>query len=73
MNYRPRWKNNKVAYNIEYIRNNVTRYGYIIKKADEDLYNWLMSKPNKQGYIKSLIQADMDRVARERIKKDEKE
>ena len=28
--------------------------------ADEEIWNHVQSQPNKQGYIKSLIRADME-------------
>lgn len=29
------------------------------KRIDEDILTWLDSQPNKQGYLKELIRADM--------------
>lgn len=31
------------------------------KRLDEDILEWLDSLPNKAGYIKDLIRADMDK------------
>lgn len=32
------------------------------KKTDKDIINWLYDESNKQGYIKSLIRADIERT-----------
>lgn len=29
-------------------------------KSEKEMANWLEGKPNKQGYVKSLIEADMN-------------
>ena len=31
------------------------------KKTDADILEWLNQQPNKQGYIKNLIRADMQK------------
>ena len=31
------------------------------KKTDADILEWLNQQPNKQGYIKQLIRADMQK------------
>ena len=32
------------------------------KKTDKDIIDWLYDESNKQGYIKSLIRADIDKT-----------
>ena len=32
------------------------------KKTDKDIIDWLYDEGNKQGYIKSLIRADIDKT-----------
>lgn len=32
------------------------------KKTDKDIIDWLYDESNKQGYIKSLIRADIERT-----------
>jgi polyphosphate kinase len=32
------------------------------KKTDKDIIDWLYDEANKQGYIKSLIRADIDKT-----------
>jgi polyphosphate kinase len=32
------------------------------KKTDKDIIDWLYDEYNKQGYIKSLIRADIERT-----------
>ena len=32
------------------------------KKTDKDILDWLYDESNKQGYIKSLIRADIERT-----------
>lgn len=68
------WEINKAEYNLQYEKENYKKIMVRLHNIhDIEMIKWMESIPNKQGYIKSLIQADMDRVARERIKKDEKE
>ncbi len=39
-----------------------------MKNTEPDLIEWMNAQPNKAGYIKRLIRADMARVAQERDK-----
>ena len=43
----------------------------LMLSSDADILNYLDSLPNKQGYIKSLIRADMARAKSENMKEDE--
>ena len=46
--------------NIKYDKENTKRvYIKLNKNTDSDILSYLDSKPNKQGYIKSLIRKDM--------------
>ena len=40
---------------------NVKRFTVDFPPTDAELYEHLSKQPNKQGYIKSLIRADMER------------
>ena len=46
----------------KYIKNNVKRVAVAFYPAEADLLEWVASKPNKAGYIKALIRADMERA-----------
>lgn len=55
-------KANKLAYIDRYQKENVKRV--VVKfnqKTELELYQHVMSHPNVQGYIKSLIKADMEK------------
>lgn len=39
----------------------VKRFGLEFAPTEIDLYEHIQSQPNKQGYIKALIRADMER------------
>lgn len=69
---RKQWEINKIKYNSDYILSNYRRIALRLHNIhDVEMIKWMESKPNKQGYLKELIQADMDRASRERIKKNE--
>ena len=58
---KPQWYQNKVKYNQDYVKNNVLQVMVKINRNTEaDLVDFLDTKENKQGYIKSLIRADME-------------
>lgn len=45
-----------------YIKENVKQIKFgLNKKTEADLLEWLEEQPNKQGYLKELIRADMER------------
>ena len=48
--------------NAKYAKAHVRRTGVSFYPAERDIYEWLQAQPNKQGYIKSLIRADMERA-----------
>ena len=47
--------------NAKYAKANVRRAGVSFYPSERDLWEWLRAQPNKQGYIKALIRADMER------------
>lgn len=58
---KPLWVENKIKYNADYVKNNVLQVMVKINRNTEaDLIEFLDTKENKQGYIKSLIRADME-------------
>lgn len=44
-----------------YVKESVKQASLRFYPAEADLWEWLDSKENKQGYLKSLIRADMER------------
>lgn len=50
--------------NAKYARDKVKQVGVKFYPADEELYEWVKSRDNVQGYIKELIRADMERERR---------
>lgn len=46
--------------NAKYAKANVKRTGVSFYPAERDIWEWLSKQPNKQGYIKALIRADME-------------
>ena len=44
--------------------NTIGIYLKFVKTTEQDLIDYLESQPNKSGYIKSLIRADMQRQER---------
>lgn len=56
----PKWKENKIKYNIDYVKNNVAQITLKINKNTEaEILQHLEQQENKSGYIKSLIIEDM--------------
>lgn len=54
------------AYQTEWARKNTRRIMLKINKNKySDIVDWLDSKPNKQSYIMSLIEADMSKSKKE--------
>ena len=47
-----------------YVKESVKQTSLRFYPAETDLWEWLDSKENKQGYLKSLIRADMERERR---------
>lgn len=45
-----------------YVKESVKQTSLRFYPAEADLWKWLDSKENKQGYLKSLIRADMERA-----------
>lgn len=45
----------------KYMRNNVVSLRIDIYPKDKDIADYLATLPNKQGYVKELIRADMDK------------
>lgn len=50
-------KRASAKYNKEKVKQVIVRF----YPGEADLHEWLCSQPNKAGYIKSLIRADMER------------
>lgn len=48
--------------NAKYAKANVKRVGVSFYPSERDIYEWLQAQPNKQGYVKALIRADMERA-----------
>lgn len=48
--------------NAKYAKANVKRMGVSFYPSERDIYEWLQTQPNKQGYVKALIRADMERA-----------
>lgn len=52
----------KKAYGLEYHKENIWQVKLNInRKTDADIVSKLMSVPNRLGYIKSLIRADIEK------------
>lgn len=52
---------NQLEYQAEYDKANTQRVSIKLNKMhDADIINHLDRQPNKQGYIKALIRADME-------------
>lgn len=57
-------KSKKNAYNMQYSKENTRQIKFSFSlQYDADILEKLDSVPNKQGYIKSLIRADIARSA----------
>lgn len=53
-------------YHTEWCREHTTQFKLRLNNnTDADIINWLKEIPNKQGYIKELIRADIARVNKE--------
>ena len=61
MNDKPKTSTAQLEAVKKYRKAKVNRMTIDFYPTEEDLYNHLMTKPNKQGYIKGLIRADMER------------
>ena len=46
---------------IKKYKEKIKRFGLEFSPAEEDLWNHIQQQDNKQGYIKSLIRADMEK------------
>ena len=52
----------KSKYNQQYTKDNIRQIRMTLnQKTEQDLIDWIESIPNKQGYIKGLIRADMEK------------
>ena len=52
----------KGQYNQQYIKDNIRQIRLTLnQKTEQDLIDWMESKANKQGYLKDLIRADMEK------------
>ena len=52
----------KGVYDQQYAKEMLQRINIALNKEhDADILEWLNKKPNKQGYIKELIRADMEK------------
>lgn len=47
---------------VKKYKKKVNRFSIEFYPTDDKLWAWLNEQPNKQGYIKSLIQADMEKA-----------
>lgn len=45
---------------IKYMREKTKPFTMRFYPTDMELWDWLQSQPNKQGYVKGLIRRDMD-------------
>lgn len=45
----------------KYKKEKAKRFAIDFSQADAELWEHIQNQPNKQGYIKSLIRADMER------------
>lgn len=46
--------------NVKYQRNHTKNVSIRFMPGDADVLAWLNSQPNKAGYVKALIRADME-------------
>ena len=49
--------------NEKYRKSSVKQAVVRFYPGDEDLWEWLQSQPNRQGYLRELIRGDMERRA----------
>lgn len=52
--------------NAKYAKEKVRQVGIKFYPSERDIYEWLQGQPNKQGYVKALVRADMERARGER-------
>ncbi len=46
----------------KYIKENIRQIRLTLnQQTEQDLIDWIEQQPNKQGYLKKLIRADMER------------
>lgn len=63
---KPQWYINKLARNVEYNKNNNTRFQLAFNNStDADIIEFLNQQPNKQGFIKELIREHMKKTKEE--------
>lgn len=49
-------------YTQQYIKENIRQIRLTLnQKTEQDLIDWMDSQSNKQGYLKKLIRADMEK------------
>ncbi len=49
-------------YTQQYIKDNIRQIRLTLnQKTEQDLIDWMESQENKQGYLKALIRADMEK------------
>lgn len=58
--FSPEQRKHAARYQTEWDKKNTTRVSIkLVNTTDADILAWLDAQPNKQGYIKSLIRADI--------------
>lgn len=50
----------------KYRKANVKQLSVRFYPADADVWEWLQAQPNRQGYVRDLIRADMERQSGQR-------
>ena len=56
---------NKKEYDADYEKEHTFRiFLKFNRKIDSDIYEWISTKKNRQGYIKKLIREDIARAAK---------
>ena len=59
---KPQWKVNKIKYDTKYVRETYKRYEIRLRMVDDSaIIEFLDTKENKNDYIKSLIEDDMNK------------
>jgi len=52
---------NQGQYTQQYIKENIRQIRFTLnQRTEQDLIDWMDQQPNKQGYLKQLIRADME-------------
>lgn len=51
---------------VKKYKKKVNRFSIEFYPTDDKLWEWINKQPNKQGYIKSLILADMEKTQGEK-------